>query len=589
MDVGEAYQVLGIKNPAIEDDFLILQYQSAIGDIPNNVKQYRGALKAIADHRDSARLRAYMRGGPAPEEVPVGLQNIGNTCYLNSLLQYFFTVSDLRKIVLNFDDYKQKLDDAEMRSKKVGRLEATPQQVETAQKCMVQKMLFAFLADFLAVVLNLSSLFQEMIKSPDPSIRPKQELARLTLESKGAVDKVRRRSTIASGGRPSLGHIDSQPILGPLPPPNSIDGVVAEEAMQTESPILLKATDPFADPITDSADDQKNIGDDKAHSSDDAEMIDAVDTSSDVTLVSNVSKTDSNGGASAVRFEQQKIMDNKENVLPPTAGEGIRRSASPDKQLHPLADSTDSDMNSQAGVLAPPAEILADPPTKPDADVPKKPPPVPPRPQAKQKQEDQGTTEKSIIESYARQQDVTEVIGHCLYQFSLAIRPLAHDQDGEQLDEIHNLFYGKQVTKILPDDIKRDKYELFSNILTRVGSNPSDIYGALDGYFDVEEIDGAQRYISIVDLPPILAIQLDRVEFDTASRQAKKNNGHVQLMETIYLDRYLDEPLNSALMQRRQQTWTMKEEYARISARMKDLAANEVRIRILCKNAADSL
>ena len=358
------------------------------------------------------------------------------------------------------------------------------------------------------------------------------------------------------------------PVLGPVGPPNNLNGILDNEALQTESPTMLKGPDPFADPITH----DNSVSDDKAHSSDDAEMIDAEDNSSDVTLVSNVSKADSNGGASAVRTNQQNIMDNKENLLPSNAGEGIRRSASPDKQLKPLAQASESDINSQAGILAPPAEVLTDLPAKPEAGIAKQPPPIPPRPQVKQKQEQ----EKAVIETYAQQQDVTEVIGHCLYQFSLAIRPLGHDEDGEQLDEIHNLFYGKQVTKIVPEDANRNKEELISNILTRVGSKPTDIYAALDGYFDVEEIEGAKRYISIVNLPPILAIQLDRVEYDTVSHRAKKNNGHVQLMETIYLDRYLDEPIDSALMERRQQTWTMKKDLARMSARMDDLQADKV-------------
>lgn len=36
---------------------------------------------------------------------PVGLSNIGNTCYLNSLLQYMYTIKDIRETVLNMEAY----------------------------------------------------------------------------------------------------------------------------------------------------------------------------------------------------------------------------------------------------------------------------------------------------------------------------------------------------------------------------------------------------------------------------------------------------------------------------------------------------
>ena len=140
MDVGEAYRLFQIEDRTIDDDTIIVSYQVAMDDNPGNVEELGRAIKAIADDRQSGKLRQLIQGPggtmKASAETPVGLENIGNTCYLNSLLQYFFTVSELRKIVLEFDEYKQQLGDAEMQLKKVGRLDAKPQQVETAQKCM---------------------------------------------------------------------------------------------------------------------------------------------------------------------------------------------------------------------------------------------------------------------------------------------------------------------------------------------------------------------------------------------------------------------------------------------------------------------
>jgi ubiquitin carboxyl-terminal hydrolase 25/28 len=48
---------------------------------------------------------------PAPDqsdaavdlELPVGLSNLRNTCYLNSILQYFYSVNAVRELTLNAD------------------------------------------------------------------------------------------------------------------------------------------------------------------------------------------------------------------------------------------------------------------------------------------------------------------------------------------------------------------------------------------------------------------------------------------------------------------------------------------------------
>jgi ubiquitin carboxyl-terminal hydrolase 25/28 len=52
--------------------------------------------------------------------LPVGLDNIGNTCYLNSLLQYLFTVRAIRDIVLNFESVKLELDDESISERRLG-------------------------------------------------------------------------------------------------------------------------------------------------------------------------------------------------------------------------------------------------------------------------------------------------------------------------------------------------------------------------------------------------------------------------------------------------------------------------------------
>lgn len=53
-------------------------------------------------------------------DVPVGLDNIGNTCYLNSLLQYLYTVEPVRDVVLNYPDVELGLFDDSIQQRRIG-------------------------------------------------------------------------------------------------------------------------------------------------------------------------------------------------------------------------------------------------------------------------------------------------------------------------------------------------------------------------------------------------------------------------------------------------------------------------------------
>jgi ubiquitin carboxyl-terminal hydrolase 25 len=140
MDINEAYRQFGIDDPTIDDGIIESVYSMAMADNPGQVETYTKAYNAIVANRQGSRLQATSRGGQSyPDrglpDWPVGLENIGNTCYLNSLLQFLFTIPELRKLVLNFDEVKMELTPENIARKKVGSRQITLREIQRAQRC----------------------------------------------------------------------------------------------------------------------------------------------------------------------------------------------------------------------------------------------------------------------------------------------------------------------------------------------------------------------------------------------------------------------------------------------------------------------
>ncbi|KAK5050339.1 hypothetical protein LTR84_003620 [Exophiala bonariae] len=535
MEPALGYQALQIQNREIDDEMVMLQYNMAVEENPASVEFYTKALTAIANGRNSTVLfdHLHMRAPQGPQgtsEEPVGLENIGNTCYLNSLLQVLFTTTDLRKVVLNFEDYKMALDGNSIERKRVGQRQISLQEVQTAQK----------------FVTSLASLFRGMIESPHSSIRPEQELARLTLESHNLKERMRRRSTLKSTDRPTIGETDELAFFGPFTLDEYSRNGTGDAIVQ--SPAENNEADPMdTNPLV-------SFG----READNPKMNDA---SSEETLFS---KSDSEQALleNNTLAGQRAILDNKENLSQSKISTSPKNAHFQGQNSSPLGPTSPSKLNAQAGVLSLGAHS-EESETKQEPvkylPPPGKPPPIPPR-----KPVENPTT---TLEEYARQQDVTEVISHVLTSLSSAIRPTGFDKTGEQLDEVHDTFYG-QLNRHTENDKGQSKSEQYRDIITRVSNQPADLYAAIDNEYDLQ-VGGAEKkgYTSLETLPPVLCIQLDRVIWNKEVNRQEKVNHHVEVPETIYMDRYLESPPDSELMKRRQQTWDLKVELQALSAR----------------------
>ncbi|KAI0017112.1 hypothetical protein F4780DRAFT_625224 [Xylariomycetidae sp. FL0641] len=111
---------------------------------------------------------------PSPEpavctNAPPGLKNIGNTCYLNSLLQYFYNVKVVRELVLNHEHILLPLDVESVKARRTGG-NGTPVNLEEA---MVARQFIEM----------LGALFKELQTTTDAAAQPIQKLANAALFS----------------------------------------------------------------------------------------------------------------------------------------------------------------------------------------------------------------------------------------------------------------------------------------------------------------------------------------------------------------------------------------------------------------------
>ena len=160
----ERYKMLGIL-PGEPPEVVVNAYYRQWERTPESKKKLIEALKGVANDLNNDRLSEYAQiqstifesqleaqgnangedeGTPltrlGDSSLPVGLSNIGNTCYLNSLLQYLYTIKGVREIVNNFDKYKLPMDsedDKAIKERKIGGNKMTMErgEVAVAQAC----------------------------------------------------------------------------------------------------------------------------------------------------------------------------------------------------------------------------------------------------------------------------------------------------------------------------------------------------------------------------------------------------------------------------------------------------------------------
>lgn len=470
-----AFDKLGCS-PSSNDLEIFSNFQQKLMYSDIDVRTLRFSLRVIAEGRKSENIIQFLRTGKNDQSLlpaqdwPTGLDNIGNTCYLNSLLQYYFCLKPLRDLILTFEEKEIK-----ETTRKIGGRKVEESEIQRSSQ----------------FIYHLRRLFEEMIHSEKRCVEPSKELAYL-----------------------SFLHL-SQPVTFHVNGPEIIEVEDMEDIQHDSNEITTE------------------------HSNESSNLIELDDNDVQVFDVEDVDSESSD----EVHVDVQEMEEVQETgVYVPKKVSAVQAVASESAQVVPQTHADSAQVQAALGQILP---ISTD-------------------------------QMESTIE-VGRQQDVTECIENVIFQIETALEPESLDDDGEQIDLIKKLFYGKTKQTITPinSNIKaRESFERFFSLIINVSDHPKDIYDSLDSYFSDDLVNLEEglvkKSITITEMPEILQFHVQRVMFDREKLVAYKSIEPIPFSETIYLDRYLDTD-DEEILTKRNEVFRWKSQISALNQRKENI------------------
>ncbi|KAF8257126.1 hypothetical protein EI94DRAFT_1774612 [Lactarius quietus] len=475
----------GGMTPEYRDGMLITVFSMRyVDDQPNQVDRMREAVSVIAEMRNSDRLRKFLETGSDPGETvpatrqdwPRGLNQLGNTCYLNSLLQYFYTIKDLRDAVAPLLNSSRKtmdedkltdddLNDTILRSKKF--------------------------------VSELAELFWHLEHADIASVTPTMELAKLALvTSKDEEDDIEQTATDSSNDTDATLVEDapapragSGPVAGAGTTRTDTGSPVGSPGASSSSVLGKRARDKEADVGSrmsiDSVTDHDNFVIISSKSPDDAAGPSGLSASPGAGVATDVEMKDAE--ATAQSEEDVRV------------GHDVRCAAH-------LSSSLPSGQFGRTltdfGLVGRQHDVS----------------------ECMDNCVFQIETALLKFDGMDESEDGKSSVVKRLFYGTLRQRLIAPRQEGARAMSTHD---SENVFSILPVSVSDEGYDIYDGLSSYFHSTAQ-----LDS-------NTLSMEITLVDLPPVLQISF-RVQWDRETGQSWKSQAYVKFEETICLDRFLD-------------------------------------------------
>ncbi|KAG1770169.1 SNF2 family N-terminal domain-containing protein [Suillus placidus] len=436
-------------HPAIPMLIQVL-FMMRVEEQPHQSDKWRKVLRTIAEVRDSSRLHHFLEEGKDPGDVvastradlPRGLNQLGNTCYLNSLLQYFYTIKELCEAVASMANIDMKaLEDEKYSEDDLKRHRVGGRLIMRCEILRSKKF-----------VSQLADLVWQLQFCENQAVTPTIDLAKLALVTSRDEEEEADRGGTDSSNNTDVTLVEDVPGRSP-----DSNGSVLGKRPCDEQCMDMDVDTPTS-PITEG----KN----------------------GYVMISQPSR-----GSKSPRLHGESLSSTM--PLP---------SPLPDVEM---VNHGNSQVEEQ-----------------------KKAPPLPTR----------KPTQSDSVMMFGKQHDVSECMDNCIFQIEIAL--LKFDGLGDS-DNQNSVVKRRRRLRTLT----HEKEDLFSHLPVNVADNGFDIYDGLSGYFDnVIDYEGekARMEVMLVDLPPLLQIQLQRVQFNRETLKPYKSQAYVKFGKTIYMDRFLD-------------------------------------------------